>query len=296
MERLRSRDGRFIGRPARPVVVTKPPEPLVEAKPAWNMVSARGFGGPLERFGRDDRWNTISDAWKDGRGGANIGTACFAGHRSFGKGSSLAIAITDQTLGYRYPKWVAARFDKSPRELVNWWLFEEAPKLGQETKRVEEAGNTWAEFIAAGDSYTITLGQMTFLDFPNRYPSFLLAYLKLKERLPEENPWFVFQVCHFLPAAYWRGGFNMGPETHNQVGSVFGMPYDGTGHSLGSLNGEFDLQPTYQEALACCKDRGNLNRGFFPSGNPEKCPNPEWTWDQFAQYTKSYIQAQKKGM
>lgn len=133
------------------------------------------------------------------------------------------------------------------------------------------------------------------LDFAPRAMGSFLAYIELRKRLPKENPWFLFQIAHFIPQCHVYGHHFLKPEAHGKLVEGSGMHADrNTNHVLGQMMGEFPLIPTLDAALKGANETGSVSTGFFGKSDPTKCPDPDATYDEFAEYAEQYLKREKQ--
>jgi hypothetical protein len=219
--------------------------------------------------------------------GEQVDQICFGAMGGWprAKDNVVGIVESDAAIKAHIKPFADKEFGGDAVKALAWW-WGECIKMGQPAHKVEEKS---FEFVLPyTHSYTQLLGRLTILDLPQRFPALCRVYKKLQERLPKAKPWWLLQIVHFLP------GDKLGnplPD-ENLVGSAGCLPYDRSVHMLGSMDGEFQFQPSLERALEDAKE-SCLNRGFFYVGQ-NKYPHPRWTWDQFAEYAENYMKQQEE--
>lgn len=182
-------------------------------------------------------------------------------------------------------------------QFVDYW-FAETARIWNEPL-VKEAGPDSEEYVVLkcnSDKRSPLLARLTFLDAIQREPGIVVAYKKLRELMPEEDPWIVFQVANFLPT--WNSPLDCEDD---EVGMVSDYPADGGGHWFtNTIGGQFPLKATIQEAWKDVEERG-LVMSFFDipkfsawEDTKKTIPHPKTKWVDWAEHLKQYIQKEKE--
>jgi hypothetical protein len=220
---------------------------------------------------------------------------CFGGLKhDQEEGEKFLTRIIDSGLSNRYTSIVKNCFEASPRQLVSWW-YDEVEIMGLPVEKEEFNQQMYIKWVTQDRRYIGSLAKLTIFDFPHRAPGMLWVYSHLRSRLPNENPYLLFQMVHQLPYSHiatWKG---VSEEYKNKIGFAFRLPCMNSGHMLGSQSGEADLYPNIQESFdsLLSKRGGTLNGTFFNNGNPDRCIDPQWTLDEYAEYVKQFIDNQQ---
>ncbi len=210
------------------------------------------------------------------------GTVCFAWVRSGGE-YEFGVNITPKQILARYDKKEDYPFPVDPEQLVECW-YRDVKKFMHPLKVLNLKGKTWACFRGK-KSRAENMLMMTLLDFPQRYPNMHYAYWKLRGLLWREDPWFLFQVAHFLPSC--QPVLIPKEEYKGKLAEALTLYGGGRGHVIGNDHGIFEFRDSFKSALRATANGGGVN-GFFPAGNKEY-PNPLWTWNEFAEWTQALL-------
>lgn len=196
---------------------------------------------------------------------------CFAG-LEWGRKAATRI---DKAFWYKddlHPVW--------PRR--GWW--KEVNKHFFPIKVEVIEGHEWA---VVEDSSLI---KFCVLDLPARYPGVYFAYMRLRKMLPNQNPWYLFQVAHMLPVCSKR---IIDPRcTSDMVGYALKMQGGNKGHALGEMVGVVPIsKEPFMEALQKEPSCNELF-GFGRFMEERKYIPLDWTWKQFSQWADQYIKEQ----
>jgi hypothetical protein len=205
-------------------------------------------------------------------------------------GTRISTIIFDDILQQRVGA-VAENLGMTLDELKSAWFGKELPEImGEYFPERDEEG--WFTFEAFGDWHK-DLGILTALDYLQRAPYIVWAYMSLRKRLPYEAAWNLFQLTHCLPLVS-RYGRSIDGADFNKLNSISLFYGDGYGHTLhrvqswtGEGTGILKSKPSFKEAIDGITE--SLNRDFFGDVLVSKFPSPETTWDEFAEWSSNYI-------
>lgn len=145
------------------------------------------------------------------------------------------------------------------------------------------------------------LAQLFMLDFIQRFPGHVFAYLMLRHHLPEVKPWDLFQVVLSIPSVH--GGY-AGTEGKSQrvvdlnvVGSVASFHSEPPQHGLyfhnideQEMGGLSPLRASFKDAVNATVDYINHDFMLTPIGG---YADPDATWDEFATFADNYIKTRE---
>jgi hypothetical protein len=286
---------------------------FVATKQAWK--------GKLDRPAKNMNV-VLTCAWRDGknitcsrspgvdsnyRAGNYIKTAmCFGPFRyPSSVGDVIELVVPDSsTEHYRIPiNRIAFPGVEHGRQVVDWW-WGELQQMGLELDRGEGVEANACKFEVKSGQYVEALVKLTLLDLSQRSPVQLWAYSKLRAELPDEDPWLVFQMACMVPYYYsvypWFGKtvsaeLALAVETPTPEHLLWGTQLDviDGNHNVSPLSGVFSLTPTFNDAIEKVVKHGGITGYFVPQGE-DLSPSPAWTFPEFAEWGRKYIEAERE--
>jgi hypothetical protein len=279
-----------------------------------------------DKTGRPGKNNNmvLTCAWRDGknftatlpkdsfwvssyRQGGYIRTAmCFGPFRYVSQpGDVIELVVPDSsTEHYLIPiNRIAFPGVEHGRQVVDWW-WGELQQMGLELDRGEGVEANACKFEVKSGQYVEALVKLTLLDLSQRSPVQLWAYSKLRAELPDEDPWMVFQLACMLPYYHlvwpWQTGevredATLLPAEVTKDHLLWGTKLDvmDSNHNVSALNGVFALTPTFNDAMERVLKHGAITGYFVPLGD-DACPSPAWTFAEYAEWGRKYIEAERE--
>jgi hypothetical protein len=189
-------------------------------------------------------------------------------------------------------KIVENQFEGHERALfLYWWDFLARCGINCQPDHKDAAVGVF-ELDQDYPNYYGWAGICVMMDLPQRYPGIISVVKHLEDRIKGADPWLLLQIAHFIP---WNHlGVPAKKLDADKIEWIGQFKRDQTNHCCGSMSGEFSLVKSLKQSVQSANETCKLSGGFFPYGNANRTPDPDWTWEEFAEYAKNYIDSQFK--
>jgi hypothetical protein len=215
------------------------------------------------------------------------GAGCFSRFWGFLGGGELGVMLDPDALRNRLFFQNTSFFPNDVATITKKW-YEEV-NVNFFPVWMDKKYTDYATFSSVDHPRANTI-RMMFLSIPLRYPGVFLVYTKLRELLPEENPWYLMQIAHFIP--FCDPIIQWSPRAKEVISGTLAesivLPGGNANHSLHDPWGITLLESSFDsrlfQALDCMSFLGERSKR-----DDKKFPDLTLKWEGFAEWAKAYI-------